>query len=436
MMNESALRISTLLGEKYYTVHHKSGLVIYVCPKDVSTTVATLAVNYGGANLRFRLADEEKFTEIPAGVAHFLEHKMFEMEDGVDAFDYFAQTGADANAFTSSLTTCYLFSCTECFDESLEILLDMVSVPHFTEESVARERDIIAQEITMTEDQPSDAIYYGLMDALYENNGHRIRVAGTVDSISGITAETLRRAHSVFYNLRNMALFVCGNVTPECVMSVADAILVKAEDAPFEVERMIEPETVVHKRFYREMQVSKPLFCIGVKDTDISSDPRERMKKQCVMDILNDVLFSRSSPFRNELYESGLISSSMSYGFTHCLEVSHNILSGESSDPEAVYEKYRAYIEQIKEDGIDPAAFERCRRVLYANCVSSFDDASEICHNMMDTILDGEEPFEEPHIIASLTVDDANRVLRSLFREDATAMAVIAPLTENKEETV
>lgn len=435
-MNESALHISTLLGEKYYTLHHKSGLTIFVAPKDVSTAVATLAVNYGGANLRFRFADEEEFAEIPAGTAHFLEHKMFEMEDGVDAFDYFAQTGADANAFTSSLSTCYLFSCTECFDESLEILLDMVATPHFTEESVMREKDIIAQEIKMTEDQPSDAIYYGLMDALYENNGHRIRVAGTVESISGITAETLRRAHSVFYNLRNMALFVCGNVTPESVMAVADAVLTEADDAPFELEREPEPETVVHKRFYREMQVSKPLFCIGVKDTDIPPDPRERMKKQCVMDIVNDVLFSRSSVFRNELYESGLISSAMSYGFTHCLEVSHNILSGESSDPEAVYEKYCAYMEKIKTDGIDPAAFERCRRVLYANCVSSFDDAQEICHNMMDTILDGEEPFDEPHIIASLTVEDANRVLRSVFRDEATAMAVIAPLTENKEETV
>ena len=430
-MNESELHISSLLGEKYYKIPHRSGLAIYVCPKDVSTTVATLAVQYGGADLRFRLAGEENVTAIPAGTAHFLEHKMFEMEDGSDAFDFFAETGADANAFTSSLTTCYLFSCTECFEQSLEILLDMVATPHFTDESVEREKEIIAQEIKMTEDQPGDAIYYGLMDALYENNGHRIRVAGTVDSISGITAEALRRAHSVFYNLRNMALFVCGPVTPESVMDVADAVLTEADDAPFQIERKPEPETVMHKRFYREMQVSKPLFCIGVKDTDISPDPRERMKKQCVMDIINDVLFSRSSPFRNELYESGLISSALSYGFTHCLEVSHNILSGESSDPEAVYEKYCSYIEQIQNEGVDPAAFERCRRVLYANCVSSIDDASEICHNLMDTVLDGEEPFEEPHIIASLTVEDANRVLRSVFREDATAMAVIAPLSEN-----
>lgn len=428
-MNESALHISTLLGEKYYKIHHPSGLAIYVYPKDVSTSVATLAVSYGGGDLRFRLAGEGEYTEISGGVAHFLEHKMFEMEDGADAFDYFAETGADANAFTSSLTTCYLFSCTESFDESLKILLNMVTHPHFTDESVEREKDIITQEIKMTEDQPSDAIYYGLMKSLYKENSHRIRVDGTVDSIRTITADTLRRAHSVFYNLRNMALFVCGNVSPESVIAVADEMLTAATVSPAEVERKVEPRTVVHSRFFREMQVSKPLFCIGVKDTDISPDPRERMKKQCVMDILNNVLFSRSSPFRDSLYESGLISS-LSYGFTHCLEVSHNILSGESSDPEAVYEKYCAYIEQMQKDGIDPEAFERCKRVLYANCVASFDDASEICHNMMDTILDGEAPFDEPHIIASLTVEDANAVLRSLFCEDATAMAVIAPLSE------
>ena len=431
MMNESALHISNLLGEKYYTVHHKSGLDIHICPKDVSTTMAAMAVNYGGGDLQFRLDGEEEFTSIPAGVAHFLEHKMFEMENGSDAFDYFAQTGADANAFTSTLTTCYLFTCTEYFEESLEILLDMVTHPHFTDESVEREKDIIAQEITMTEDQPGDAIYYGLMEAMYRTNPHRIRVAGTVESIAGITADTLRRVHRVFYNLNNMALFVCGNVTPERAIAVADAVLSTADDVHVVLDRTDEPSNVIHKRFYREMQVSKPQFCIGVKDTDISPDPRERMKKQCVMDIINDVLFSRSSPFRNELYEGGLISSSMSYGFTHCLDVSHNILSGESSDPEAVYDRYCAYIKQVKAEGIDPAAFERCRRVLYANCVSSFDDAQEICHNMMDTILDGEEPFAEPHVIASLTVEDANRVLRSVFCEEATAMAVIAPLTNN-----
>ena len=430
-MNESALHISNLLDEKYYTVHHKSGLDIHICPKDVSTTMAALVVNYGGGDLHFRLEGEESLTSIPAGVAHFLEHKMFEMENGSDAFDYFAQTGADANAFTSTLTTCYLFTCTEYFDKSLEILLDMVIHPHFTDESVEREKDIIAQEITMTEDQPGDAIYYGLMEAMYQSNPHRIRVAGTVESIAGITADTLRLAHRVFYNLHNMALFVCGNVTPERVIAVADVVLSTADDVHVVLDRTDEPSNVIHKRFYREMQVSKPQFCIGVKDTDISPDPRERMKKQCVMDIVNDVLFSRSSPFRNELYEGGLISSSMSYGFTHCLDVSHNILSGESSDPEAVYDRYCAYIKQVKAEGIDPAAFERCRRVLYANCVSSFDDAQEICHNMMDTILDGEEPFAEPHVIASLTVEDANRVLRSVFCEEATAMAVIAPLTNN-----
>lgn len=426
-MNESLLRISPLLNEKYYKITHKSGLNIYVCPKDVSTAFAAVAVQYGGAVCDYRLSSDEEYIHIPDGTAHFLEHKMFEQEGGVDAFDYFAQTGADANAFTSSLTTCYLFSCTESFEDSLTILLDMVTHPHFTDESVEREKVIISQEIKMCEDQPGDALYYGLMNALYHKNNQRIRVAGTVDSISGITAKTLRNIHGVFYNLHNMALFVCGNVTPEEVLSVADEVLPEMINVPFEVLRDEEPTDPVSRRYVCEMQVSKPLFSIGVKDTDISDDPGERMKKQCIMDILNDVLFSRASAFRSDLYESGLISPALSYGFTHCLEVSHNVISGESRDPEAVYEKYTAYIAQMQKDGIDPAAFERCKRVLYANCVSSFDDASEICHNMMDTILDGEDPFEEPQIIASITVEDANRVLRELFDEGKTAMAVVFP---------
>ena len=431
-MNESVLRISALLGEKYYKVTHQSGLDIYVCPKDVSTAFAAVAVQYGGAYRDYRIGADGEYVHIPDGTAHFLEHKMFEREEGVDAFDYFAQTGADANAFTSSLTTCYLFSCTESFEESLSILLDMVVHPHFTDESVEREKEIISQEIKMSEDQPSDALYYGLMNALYRKNNQRIRVAGTVQSISAITADTLRQTHSAFYNLHNMALFVCGNVTPESVIHVANQVLPSMEANPVEVLRETEPELPVSKRFSCEMQVSKPLFSIGVKDIAISDDPRERMKKQCIMDILNDVLFSRASEFRSELYESGLISPSLSYGFTHCLEISHNVLSGESADPEAVYRKYVTYITQMQKDGVDPASFERCRRVLYANCVSSFDDAAEICHNMMDTILDGEDPLDEPQIIASITVEDANRVLRELFNEDRTAMAVVYPCNNNK----
>ena len=203
-MRETVLQISTLLGEKYYKIPHGSGLDIYVCPKNVSTTFVSVAVNYGAADRQFRLAGEKEYTAIPDGTAHFLEHKMFEMEDGADAFDYFAETGADANAFTSSLTTCYLFSCTEEFEESLAILLDMVAHPHFTDESVEREKEIIAQEIKMSEDQPSDALYYGLMQLLYQKNNQRIRVAGTVESIADITAEPIGLIIGFYYLARKL----------------------------------------------------------------------------------------------------------------------------------------------------------------------------------------------------------------------------------------
>lgn len=426
--NDAELKESRILGEKYYRLRHKSGLDIYVFPKRLSAAYALFATRYGAADNEFRLAGDAEFSAVPDGIAHFLEHKLFENEDGSDAFELFAQTGASANAFTSSLTTAYLFSCTERFDESLGILLDMVTHPHFTKESIQKEQGIIAQEIRMGEDSPSNALYYGAIRAMYQVNHQRIAVAGTVDSIARITPELLYTCYRAFYNPGNMALFVCGNVTPEQVLSVADAHL--SAVAPITVERHEEPEPkeVAAHRFYREMQVSKPLFSIAVKDTDVSGDPFVRMRRQCIMDILNEVLFSSSSPLRNGLYESGCIGPSLSYGYAVCSRYAYNMISGESADPEAVYARYTDYIASLQAAGVPPETFERCRRVVYANCVASYDDTSEIAHALMDAVFDGQELFDEPEIIASITQEEVNQALRSILQEEATVMAVVAPL--------
>lgn len=434
MKTEIQICENAVLGEKYYHIHHKSGLAIYVFPKELSTTYALFATRYGSADRRFSLNDTGEIVTLPDGIAHFLEHKMFEDADGSDAFARFANTGANANAFTSALTTAYLFSCTEQFTDSLGILLDMVTHPSFSAGSVEKERGIIAEEIRMGEDSPSHALYYGMLDALYSENHLRIPVAGSVESILQITPEILYRCHSVFYNLHNMALFVCGNVTPETVISLADAHLTYTP--PVSVTRLETPEPVevAARRVRKQMQVARPLFAIAFKDTAIPHHPRERMRRQAVMDILNEMLFSQSSPLRVGLYEDGCIGASLSYGYCVCRRYAYNAVSGESPDPEAVFDRCMAYLSRLRAEGVDPEAFERCKRVIYADCVSSFDDTSEIAHALMDAVLDEEALFDEPECIASVTIADVEAALADMFDEEKAVMSVVEPLSDSSEK--
>jgi predicted Zn-dependent peptidase len=418
---------SAFPGEAYVHVSHESGLEIYVYPKKHSAAHVLLTVEYGAGDRAFRPCPGAPTVVVPDGTAHFLEHKMFENEDGGDAFEDFAALGADANAFTSSTYTEYCFTATEHVYRALGILLRMVREPHFSEGSVAREREIIAEEIRMEEDDPWQALYAGTMRALYHEHPLRIPVAGTVDSVAQIGPEQLRACFDTFYNLRNMTLFVCGDVSPSAIVRTADRCLAPAP--PFTAERIrpAEPETVAARRFYREMEVAQPLFTIALKDRHISPDPAVRLRRQCVYDILNAVLLSSSSPLRTALYEEGLIGPQLSYGFSHCSEYSYNEITGESDDPEAVYTRLMEHVGRLKKTGIPPDAFERCRRAVYAASVRSFEDTVETAQTLADFVLDGEEMFDEPRAVLSVTREELDEALGTVFREEAAVMGVVAP---------
>ncbi|MEG2203785.1 MAG: pitrilysin family protein, partial [Oscillospiraceae bacterium] len=215
---------SMRLGESYTKIDHPSGLTLMLCPmKGFSTAYALFAARVGSIDDAFSLGDGA-YTEVPAGIAHFLEHKLFESEEG-DAFDLYAKTGASANAYTSFDRTAYLFACTDHFAESLEILINLVTHPYFTEQTVQKEQGIIGQEIRMYEDDPEWRVYFNLLGALYHNHPIRVDIAGTVESISKISAETLYRCHQAFYNLNNMVLSVAGNFEIDTVLAACDRLL-------------------------------------------------------------------------------------------------------------------------------------------------------------------------------------------------------------------
>ncbi|MBR2460698.1 MAG: insulinase family protein [Clostridia bacterium] len=423
--NLTETKKSRLLGEEYTLIRHKSGLDIYVVKKDFSATYAVFGTRYGSLDNCFRIKGEERPVEVPEGIAHFLEHKMFEMEDGRDAFELYAETGAEANAYTSIDRTAYLFSCTSDFETNLRTLLRMVTSPFFTEQTVKKEQGIIGEEIRMCEDRPWDALHYGLMRAVYKAHPVRIPITGTVESIAEITPELLYNCYNTFYNLRNMALCICGNVDVESVAAIADEML---EIAPScEIERILPEESpeVDHSREIIEMQVSKPMFSIGVKDCE--SAEGEPCHYEAVRNLLCESLFGMSGDLYSELYESGAVGG---YGAAYFTERDIGLLNiyGDCDDPEAVFEKFREYAERVAQTGVSEEQFIRARRVLYAQTVRSFESSSDIAEAFFSAFAAGQELFDYAEEIYRVTKEEVDMLARRLFRPERYAMCVLKPV--------
>ena len=416
------------LRERYIRVDHKSGLPIYVFPKPFATTYAILAARYGSADVCFSCEGDRDFVTVPDGVAHFLEHKLFDNPDGSDAMARLSALGADANAYTDYRRTAYLFSCTERFGESLKELLRFVFSPYFTEQSVQKERGIIAEEIRMYDDSPWERCFSQLLKCLYEKNPVRKNICGTVESLSRITPELLFDCYRMFYQPSNMALVVCGNVTAEEVLEAADCVLPEPVP-PRAIRRMEFAEGKgAAKRFASApMQVAKPLFAIGFKDADIPADPAARMFRDAAVSLLGEVIFSRSESFFSNLFEEGKLTASYSYGYSICDTFAFYCISGESDNPEEIRDRLLETIGRIAENGVDPAILERCRRILLADCIRAFDSTEEIANDLLSFVFDGGEIFAYPDVLASVTPDHVNSLLRSVFRKENLALSVINP---------
>ncbi|MBQ9746617.1 MAG: insulinase family protein [Clostridia bacterium] len=419
------------IGEKYYYVKHSSGLDIYVIPKKLSSAYALFCTRYGAVDNCFRLEGEAEFTRVPDGIAHYLEHKMFENEDGVDTFSRFAKYGASANAFTSMDVTAYLFKCTENFSENLSILLDYVTHPYFTPENVQKEQGIIAQEIRGRDDWPEMVQYTNLLSALYERSQTKLNVTGTVESIAQIDAETLYKCYEVFYNLSNMFLCISGDVSLDEVLAVADRMLPAEEEK--KIERCYEKEgrEVVKKYVEEKFEVAKPMFLLGLKDCFESGDPREKQKRTLTMQLAAETLFGYSSEFAVDVYESGLIDE-LEAEYHSGITGAQFLFGGETDDVESAIAKFKKYMEQTKQTGLDAEAFERARRMKYASFVRSFE-STNIAETFSMSLIKGIDWFDTGDIIAEITLEEANALVRELFDERYYAVSVINPIEKEEE---
>ena len=430
------------LGESYDRILHPSGLEIYVFPKRMTTTYAMFATRYGSIDQDFRLEGEPESAtvHVPAGVAHFLEHKMFTNEDGVDSFARFSTWGADANAYTAYNRTVYLFGCTDHFDLSLTELLRFVTHPCFPKESVEKEKGIIAQEIKMYDDDAYERCFTELLRCLYHRHPVRQNICGTVESIAEITPKTLMDCYRVFYNLSNMALVVCGNVTTEEVLAVADRELPMQKPVSIVRAEIDEPDDTCRPRYSLHMQVAKPIFHIGFKDTGHRASAPERQRREAIMSILNEMLFSRSGELFNSLFESGKISPGFSYGYSMSDDFSFDSLAGEADDPESVLSEILDYLDRRRREGLDREVFARCRRVMCAEYIKDFDSTEEIASDLLGHVFDGGEIFTYGDLLRGVTFEDTERLLHEVFRPDRVCMSVVLPLehethTYEREET-
>ncbi len=428
-------RESPRLHECYYKIRHESGLDVYVFPKKMTVTYALFGTKYGSVDNCFCVDGSDKTVNVPNGIAHYLEHRMFTQKDGSDITERFSEYGADSNAYTTYTKTIYLFSCTENFEKSLGALVDFVTEPYFTEELVDKERGIIAEEIKMGDDNPYDRCFYGLLEAMYRNNSVRINIAGTEETISRITADMLNECYRTFYNPANMALVVCGDVTPEQVMKIVD-VHIPSSFVPHETKRYYadEPKSVYHSLYEATMPIAKPIFTIGVKDSEYNGGAKARMKRDATMQILCEMLFSRSGVLYNELFESGMISPDFSYGYSITEQFALVTIGGEADDPMAVFSKIKEYICDKQQNGILRSDFDRCKRVMYAEYVKDFDSTEGIANNMIDFIFDGGDIFDFCDELEAVKFEDVEDLLKTVFKDECFSLSVIHP--EQKKEEV
>lgn len=416
---------SERLKESYFEIDHPSGLKILVYPKkNYAATYAVFGTRYGSIDTEFRLNGEEKFTCVPEGIAHFLEHKLFESED-LDAFERYAKTGASANAYTSFDKTCYLFSCTGKFQESLEILLDFVTHPYFTEKTVQKEQGIIGQEIQMCRDEAGWEALFSLLRAMYKTHPVRIDIAGTVESIAEITPELLYKCYETFYNFSNMVLCVAGNVTPDEVLSVADRLL--KPQKPIAIERKFhrEPREVAETYTEETLSVAFPIFSLGFKEA--VETPERSLREILISDIILEAVAGKTSAFYSELLEAGLINTSFESEYFCGYGYAAWIFTGESPDGREVQKRITARIRALQESGISKADFERIRKKLYGRSIMQFNDIDGIANAMVSAYFCKEGLFDETEILQSLTLDEVNARLRTALQTDCASLSVIKP---------
>ena len=417
------------IKEKAYTEKLENGLTVIVIPKkNANKKYVIWGTHLGSIDNRFIMPKTGEEVFIPDGVAHFLEHKMFEQPNGTNSLDTLMALGIDANAYTTNDHTAYLFECTNNFYKGLDELMDYVQHPYFTDANVEKEKGIIGQEIRMYDDDPGWQLYMNAIDCMYKENPIKIDIAGTVESISEITPDVLYKCYNTFYHPSNMIMVICGDFVPEEIIEEVKKRLVNKETSQGEIKRIYPPKEDEINKPYKEveMEVSNPLFAIAYKDTEDLKENREQIvAKHIAIEIILNMIIGKSSELYKELYENGdlLAEPSLDYEFSD--EYAHIIISGQSKSPEKIQEKIKEVVRKYKENGLDSEHFNRIKKKIYGDYVVEYNSVSDIARMFLADKMKKINSFDYIEEYNTVTKEYTEEVLKNVFKEDKMVLSVI-----------
>ncbi len=415
---------SDLLGVSYEKIKHKSGTEIYLWQMPEFTTVESYFVTKYGSNYQtFKTKNTEDFITVPEGIAHYLEHKLFENEDS-DAMNLFAKTGASCNAFTSKDITAYYFSCNSRFEENLEILLKFVQNPYFTDELVEKERGIISEEINMCDDSPIRLEMKNLYKAMYANHPIKEDIAGTIESIQKINADLLYKCYNTFYNLNNMALFIAGNFDRDKALEICDKFLKPSEDLQIEVKLPNEPREVCQKEVVAYMPIKLPLFMIGIKLEP--KDGRTEAERSIIADLAISTVLGNASEFYEQMQKEGLLTCPVGGQASSGKGYSNLVIYGESKDAKAVSQKIIECFEKAKTE-INGELFDINKKRVYASALTASNAVSGCVGMMLNSFCNDINAFELLEIVSKVTSEQVKQFIQDNFKEECISFSYILP---------
>ncbi|AWX56761.1 insulinase family protein [Brevibacillus brevis] len=421
---------TTVFEQVNETVYHEAlqnGLQVYLVPKQgFSKTYAVFTTRYGSIDSHFRTRSGEEIN-VPDGIAHFLEHKMFEKKDR-DVMHEFSKNGASCNAFTSFNRTAYLFSCTDKLDDNLNLLLDYVQDPYFTDASVEKEKGIIGQEITMYDDNPDWKVYMNLLKAMYQKYPINIEIAGTIETISHITKEYLYQCYETFYHPANMLLLVVGSFEPEAIMKLIRENQGAKEFPPApQITRVFpeEPSAPAEAKVEAFLTVGLPKCMIGIKEKENGLTKEALLKRELTTKLVLDIAFGTSSAVYERLYDSELITESFDFDYSSEQDYAYTIIGGDTPDPERLVETIKAEIEQLKQNGIAQDDFERAKRKKIGNFLRSLNSVEFIANQFTSFKFNGNDLFSVVPTLESITREDVEKRLKEHFLIEQMAVSIV-----------
>ena len=415
---------SSKIKEKAYIEKLENGLTVIIIPKEnVKKKYVIWGTHFGSIDNRFIEPKTKEEVSVPDGVAHYLEHKMFEQENGRNSLDVLTSLGVEANAYTTNNHTAYLFEATDNFYPALDELMDYVQNPYFTDENVEKERGIIGQEIGMYDDDPGWQLYMNALDCMYKKNPIKIDIAGTVESISKIDKDVLYKCYNTFYNPSNMVMVVCGDFNPEKLLEEIKKRLVKKEQQG-EIKRIYtEDEGGLNKKYKEvKMPVSQPIFMIGFKDENASKN--EIVKRHITIEVLMNMIVGKSSEFYKKMYDKGLLTSPLDMDYEFADDYAHVMLIGQSKNPKKVQEELLNSIKDLKQN-IDEKYFERIKKKIYGDYVVEYNSVGNIARMFLSDYFKGINSFDYVEGFNLVTLDFALEVLNELFDDKNCILSVV-----------